>query len=316
MLDASRILAFLQDELRQGKRACLVTVTGVTGASVRNPGANMAVSEDGHSIGSLSGGCIEQAVIAEALMAIEAGAPRQLSYGAGSPIIDIRLPCGGRVDLLLTPLCEKHSIDQLIARLESRMPASLLLPVEGATLGVEDGETGWYGEHFRVRYFPPLRLVVAGHGGTVGALVRQASPLGIDCHVVTPDREVASDSKQGGATVRHLSTLNEPFGFELDRWTAIAFFFHDHDWETKLMAEALASPAFYIGAMGSNKTHAERSELLASIGVEQDSIERIAAPIGLIPSSRDPETLALSALAQIVDCYNAETGAQFNPGQA
>lgn len=294
-----------------------MTVTGVTGASVRNPGANMVVSEDGRSIGSLSGGCIEKAVITEALSTIEAGAPRQLTYGAGSPIIDIRLPCGGRVDLLLTPLSEKDVIDRLVKRLRSRIPASLLLPVESISLAIDDdGETRWIGGCFRVRYFPPLRLVIAGHGGTVGALVRQASPLGIDCHVVTPDREVASDCEKGGATVRHLSTLNEPFGLELDRWTAIAFFFHDHDWETKLMAEALASPAFYVGAMGSNKTHAERASLLASMGVEQDAVKRIAAPIGLIPSSRDPETLALSSLVQIVDCYNAETGAQFNPAQA
>jgi xanthine dehydrogenase accessory factor len=69
------------------------------------------------------------------------------------------------------------------------------------------------------------------------------------------------------------------------------------------MAQALASPAFYVGAMGSLKTHQTRSALLMSLGVDADSIARIAAPIGLIPSSRDPEVLALSTLAQIVDRF-------------
>jgi len=79
------------------------------------------------------------------------------------------------------------------------------------------------------------------------------------------------------------------------------------------MAEALASAAFYVGAMGSRKTHGERVRLLNDAGVDRTALDRIVAPIGLIPSSRDPETLALSTLSQIVDRYNAVIGAQFNP---
>ncbi|MFN2100007.1 XdhC family protein [Altererythrobacter sp. MF3-039] len=317
MFDTLRILSFLQDSLKRGRRACLVTVTDVTGASVRNPGAHMGVSEDGISCGSLSGGCIEKAVVGEALKAIAAGAPHRIAYGAGTPIIDIRLPCGGRVDLLFTPLTEAQIIDALFERLESRQLAVLALPSNAAAPQLrESGETGWEDENFMVRHHPPLRLLVAGHGGTVEALVRQAGALGIACQVVSPDPDIIAALEPTNAQARLLSRLGEPLGIECDAWMAAAFFFHDHDWETDLMAEALASPCFYVGAMGSLATHEKRMELLRTVGVSESAIARIAAPIGLIPSSRDPETLALSALVEVVDSYNAEIGAQFSRQRA
>lgn len=317
MFDAPKILAFLHSAVASGKRACLVTVTDVTGASVRNPGAHMAVTETGEYRGSLSGGCIEQAVVAEARKAIDAGVPHQIAYGAGTPIIDIRLPCGGRVDLLFTPIDSVEVIQGLIGRLQSRRPAVLSLPARSGEPGLaEAGETGWDGESFVVRHHPPLRLAIVGHGGTVEALVRQAGALDIACHVATPDRDIAKALKGSRSSVEILERVGQELGVALDAWTAVAFFFHDHDWETDLLAQVLSSPAFYIGAMGSKTTHAARRELLEDAGVAGDEIARIVAPIGLIPSSRDPETLALSALAQIVDRHNAHIGTQFNPAKA
>lgn len=191
MFDAPPILAFLRDSLKSGKRACLVTVTDVTGGSVRNPGAHMAVVEDGNACGSLSGGCIEKAVVAEAAKAIAADVPHRIAYGAGTPIIDIRLPCGGRVDLLFSPLSSSEAIDDLLDRLAARRPAVLALPA-GEPEVLETGETGWAQETFLVRHHPPLRLVIAGHGGTVEALVRQAGALGIASRIATPDPDIAA----------------------------------------------------------------------------------------------------------------------------
>ena len=312
MFDAPRILSFLQEKLATGQRACLVTVTDVTGASVRNPGAHMAVAQDGSFSGSLSGGCIERAVVTEALEAVAAMVPRRIAYGAGSAIIDIRLPCGGRVDLLFNPLDGSAEIDDLLSRLGARQPAILSLPTTPEAVEVLDGGiTGWAGGRFHVRHHPPLALVIAGHGGTVEALVRQAEALGIACKVATPDSEIVAALSPTRAETRLLSRTGDRLGFPLDAWTAAAFFFHDHDWETGLMAEALDSPAFLVGAMGSRSTHASRTDLLRTAGVSEQAIARIVAPIGMIPSSRDPETLALSVLVQVVDRYNALIGAQF-----
>lgn len=317
MLDSPPVLAFLLERLRGGERACLVTVTDVTGASVRNPGAHMAVAEDGRLSGSLSGGCIEKAIAAEALKAIETGRPHRIAYGAGTPIIDIRLPCGGRVDLLFAPFDTPDAIDELLDRLNRRQPAVLSLASEaGMPQILDSGETGWSGDRFLVRHPPSLRLVIAGHGGAVTALVRQAGALGIACIVATPDDDVVAALSGSGAAIRPLKRVGEPTGIDFDRWTAVVVLFHDHDWELAVLAQALASPAFFIGAMGSRKTHASRLEMLRTSRTEPELLDRIVAPIGLIPSSRDPETLALSILVQVVDRYNATIGAQFNPSPA
>src|SRR5690349_14277087 len=100
------ILRFMAEAGRRGQHAALVTITGLTGSSSRPVGTLMGVAEDGRFAGSFSGGCIEAAVVAEAMEAIRDGRPRQVRYGAGSPYIDIRLPCGGGVDLLFLPMCD------------------------------------------------------------------------------------------------------------------------------------------------------------------------------------------------------------------
>lgn len=313
VFDTLRIFRFLHQRLSAEERGCLVTVTDVTGASVRNPGAHMGVSAGGEYRGSLSGGCIEKAVVAEALEAIAAQAPRQVAYGAGSPVIDIRLPCGGRVDLLFTPLADASLIEQALASLERRMPCTLALPTnESEPHLAELGDTGWAGGSFNARHVPPLRLLVAGHGGSVEALVRQAHALDIGCEVATPDEEIIGQLAGVGCKTSLLARLTDALPAKPDPWTAVVFYFHDHDWEAHLLKQALASPAFFIGAMGSRSTHETRCKGLREMGLSDDEVARIVAPIGLIPSSRDPDTLALSTLAQVVDRYNRLIGAHRN----
>ena len=113
-----------------------------------------------------------------------------------------------------------------------------------------------------------------------------------------------------GAAAHQLKTHGPSDALVADAWTAIVCLFHDHDWEGPLLAQALGTPAFYVGAMGSRKTHAARLEGLRALGVAEADAARIVSPIGLIPSSRDPETLALSTLCQVVAAYNARADAQ------
>ena len=316
MQSSTGLYRFLASRIAAGERVALVTVTDVTGSSVRNPGAQMAISECGAYAGTLSGGCIERAVIAEAQAAIAARAPHRIAYGAGSPIIDIRLPCGGRVDLLFSPLEGSDAVvEEVLAAHAARKAVSLRLPTSGdseARVGA-DCSTAWDKESatFAVRLPPPLRLVIAGHGGTVEALLALAAPIGAACEVLTPDAELAERVTQLGiSSVRVLETPRDTASLTGDPWTAFTFFFHDHDWEGALLAHALAQLGFYIGAMGSRKTHADRVAGLHAVGIGETETARITSPIGLIPSSRDPETLALSALAQVVERYNATLAAQ------
>lgn len=307
MLNIRPVLTFLRDAALDGQRTVLVSIIAVTGASTRNPGALMGVAEDGRWIGSFSGGCIEAAVVSEALEALQTQQPRTVRYGAGSPYIDIRLPCGGGIDLLFSPLSDGALTREALALLDQRTPVALSLPLaEGApalvapdrsrSVAIRDGRVV-------INHLPPLRIVVTGQGAAVEAMVRQASAFGALAEILTPDQALIDAVQPHGVPATLLKAQGETAAFAADPWTACVFYFHDHDWEAPLMAQALASPAFYVGAMGSLKTHQVRSALLAHLGVAEEAIARIAAPIGLIPSSRDPEVLALSTLAQIVDRF-------------
>ncbi len=277
--------------MRAGLRVALVTVLRVSGASVRNPGAHMAVAENGVFQGSLSGGCIEAAVVGEALSAIREGNPRVQVYGAGSPLIDIRLPCGGTVELLFSPLKDAEIFGDDI---KIRRSVSFGLPLPN-------------GQNICVSHAPPLRLTIIGHGGTVDALAQLAQPFGAEVAILTPDREIAA---RWPAVTSKLHSVEQDIEIPSDPWTSISFLFHDHDWEAPLLIKALAAPALMIGAMGSHKTHAARIQELRVRGLHDHEISRIKAPIGLIPSSRDPETLALSILAEAVAAYNATNPTQ------
>jgi len=303
MMDRVEIFRFLAAKSAV-RRVALVTVTRVSGSSMRNPGSHLAVAADGEWRGSLSGGCIEAAVVAEALEAIRKGAPREVRFGQGSNYIDIRLPCGGSLYVLIFPVTDPLLGTEASALLEAREPFVLVLPLKGGRPQIERGTVAWRTrrgvDSFSVAHPPPLSVLIVGHGASVEALDRQARALGADTRVITPDRDIGARLDTRGVPVTVVKTPEDIASLTADQWTAIAFVFHDHDWETALMARALATPAFYIGAMGSRTAHARRIDALTRHGVSAEQIATLRAPIGLIPSSRDPQVLALSTLAEIV----------------
>ncbi len=310
MLPDLTIFDFLAARQASGTPAALVTVTSVTGASVRNPGAHMAVDEAGNFVGSLSGGCIEAAVVAEAKATIASNAVRNVRYGAGSPFIDIRLPCGGSVDLLMTPVSGALWPRTLADTLAERRPASLRLPKKNAAVSLAQGVAlsgaGWNGDMFEVNHIPKMRLQIIGHGASVMALAELALALPADLLLLSPDSAIIADAASRNISAHLLKDARGDAALMGDPWTATIFLFHDHDWEAELLKAVLARPSFYIGAMGSLKTHAERLDRLRLDGVSEATLARLTAPIGLFHSSRDPSTLALSTLAQVVQAFHQE----------
>lgn len=305
-----QVFRFLADAAERGRRVALVTITHLTGSSSRPVGTLMGVAEDGSLAGSFSGGCIEAAVVAEAQETIRDGTPRQVRYGAGSPYLDIRLPCGGGVDLLFQPDPHPDMIRRACAVLEQRRPLSLAQNVSGGLHVLPDAPTvaaGWEGETFISWYAPPLKIIVVGHGAESLALAQLGLAYGAGVKLLTPDERVGVLATDLGAEVEILSMPRHARGLVGDPWIAVVFLFHDHAWEPALMAQALEQPGFFIGAMGSRRTHAQRLEKLRERGVPEQSLARIVAPLGLIPSARDPLTLGLSALAQVVEGYRQET---------
>ena len=258
----------------------LICVTDIHGGAMRAKGALMAVRDDGAVAGYISNGCVDADIIFQAKAAMEDGQLRRLKYGEGSPFKDIQLPCGGAIDLLVVPAPDTDMIAEAVVKFATR---------QSVTLRFED---------FVWDYAPKLRLRIAGRGAAVTALASQALQSGFEVHLQSPEADMHNDL----AVVKfdHLTNPVAPPPQNDDGWSAVILMFHDHDWEVALLTQALDSAAFYIGAMGSDRTHALRLDALNGAGVSVENAARIRGPIGLIPSMRDANLLALSTLAEIV----------------
>ena len=294
-------LLYLRDAKARGQSGVLVTIVGIEGSASRALGTHIAVLSDGRWSGSLSGGCIEAAVAAEALQVLARSRAEIIRFGAGSRFLDIRLPCGGGLDLLFTPdPAEIERAGELIAQ---RKTFTLHLGRNGSAGLGDDRETGWNGEIFSVRHHPPLKILVAGQGEEVERAAGLARAYGAETDIWTPDTALADRLSSQGVEAYHLKTMGKMPAIATDDYTAALLLFHEHEWETALLASLLRRPAFFIGAMGSPRTHDTRLAALREQGVPEPDLARITGPVGLIPATRDPATLALSAIAQIVSRY-------------
>lgn len=281
---AARVVSLCETELPlapllAAERAALALITGVEGPSYRPLGAGMVVSETGESWGSLSSGCIERDVVIHARAALADGQVRALRYGAGSPFRDLVLPCGGGLDILILPAPDRTALAQAQASLQARRPAMLRLGPLMLDLQ------------------PQLRVLAFGKGPELRLFSALAAAAGYPVESFSPDAETLAGLAQGQV----LTSKNWPEGLKADARTAVTLFFHDHDWEPRLLQAALASPALYVGAQGSLRAHQARCAELATLGVPDQATARLAAPFGLIPSVRDPRTLAASVLAQVLE---------------
>lgn len=294
-------LRFLIDHMRQGIAGALVTICGVHNGSPRPVGSQMAVLVDGRYEGQISGGCVEPAVAAEIVPLIATGRSAILSFGSGSRYIDIRFPCGGRVDLLISVSPDIGTLERAAEAIAERRPFSLALTTSGGSEWIDGpaAPTGWSVEQFRRQFLPRTKLALFGRGQDIEVTARCALASGYDVHIASPDAGTLADLAGQGIPLTHLRTPAQPIDFAADPYTAIVLLFHDHDWEPPLLMQALAGPGFYVGALGSVRSHEIRCNRLRQLGVHESDIARIHGPIGLIAQARDPGTLALSILAQI-----------------
>lgn len=274
------ILAFAVEAFAQGEVA-IATLVDIRGGAARALGSHVVVAADGRFCGYVSGGCVEAAVAAEALLALGEGRDRTVMFGDGSPFIDIVLPCGGGITVLIHILREITSITAVLDSLKKRRAVGLryvattqlLYPVEPSLVGWVDGD-------FVTTYQPVTRLIISGD--TVEALTtaRLAEVLGYDVRMT------------GTATHGQLTR-------DIDAFTAVILLHHDLDQEQNILNIAVGSAAFYIGALGSRRTHTLRIDRLKDKGLNECELSRIKAPIGIFGPTRDASSLALSVLADV-----------------
>lgn len=276
--DSETILHFALEAMEADFAVVLITLVEIRGGAARALGAQMVVREDGHYCGYVSGGCVEAAAAYEALQVIASGKDRVVRYGEGSPYLDIVLPCGGGITLAFHRLRDAQPLRNVLDLLAKRQPAALCyLPKFQRLASVDYAEiSGWQDDAFITRYLPKTRVTVYGRSVEALATTSIAQAAGYE---VLSGEDVQTQT--------------------LDPFTAVILLYHDLDRELPVLLAALRSAPFYIGALGSLRTHATRVEKLLSLGFSEDEIARIKAPIGIFAQARDARTLALSIVADV-----------------
>jgi xanthine dehydrogenase accessory factor len=294
----------------------------------------MAIAEDGEFVGSVSGGCVEVAVVEEARGVLVDGGPRVVEFGVADDVAwAVGLACGGRIQVRLEPVGEAGLPDAVLeeilaARSDSRpvvlvteLPAGdhvVLAPGaahptrseiaealrldQARTVGTAGGEAegGEDSRYFLRPHNPPVRVAIVGAVHLAQALVPLVQAVGYQAVVIDPRDDFATPGRFPGVTLLRSWPREALEALAPDARTGVVVVSHDPKFDDPALIRALESEAFYVGALGSRRTHARRLERLREAGVSETDLERIRAPIGLDVGARSPEEIAVAILAEIV----------------
>ncbi|MBM3616262.1 MAG: XdhC family protein [Alphaproteobacteria bacterium] len=316
-MDHDRIPEIALDWHRTGRRAALATVVETWGSAPRQVGSQLAISGEGQIMGSVSGGCVEGAVVTEALEAMEDGQSRLLTFGVSDETaFAVGLACGGTIRVLVEPVGRALPADMLAdlvaARAAHHPLAYAVHPETGVRALYRPGQDG--AADLRLRsdvagfeedgrfiapHNPPLRLIVVGAVHIAQALVAMARTCGYAPVLIDPRDTFGAAERFPGETVLDDWPDEALAALAPDARTAIVTLTHDPKLDDPAIRFALRSPAFYLGCLGSKKTHAKRVVRLQEAGFTEAEIARIHAPVGLDIGARTPAEIALSVMGQI-----------------
>jgi xanthine dehydrogenase accessory factor len=325
------VLPTLEEWVRAGRRAALGTVVGVERSAPRLPGSVMAVSETGEVAGSVTGGCVEPAVFLQAEEVLAGGPPRVATFGyVDDDAFEVGLPCGGSVEVFIEEM-DPALVTEVADAVRDERPVAYLTTIEGEALG-EPRVIGREGEPADDVEEAARPLLVMGESGAVevgGARVFVSSLVPRPRMYVFGAIDFASALATVGRFLGYRVTVCDPRAMfvtparfpdadelvtewpqeflahaPVDERTAICVLTHDAKFDVPALTAALATPARFIGAMGSRRTTARRRERMLADGVTEEALARIHAPIGLPIASRTPEEVALAIGAQIVAVAN------------
>jgi len=275
----------------------LAVITEVLGTSYRTVGTMMAFLPEGRRVGSLSSGCIEDDIADHAKQALATGQAKSLRYGIGSPFFDLKLPCGGGLTILLVPNPDQTLIRQILAIGQARQVVHLSIDLTSGDLRLDAAQAEG---RLLVTLQPELRFWVYGHGVEAIAFASMTHAAGYDVTLFGQENLQADLTRLGSLPVQTVPSFRTYTCPTPDDRTAITLFFHDHENEARLLKQFLPSPAFFIGAQGSlNARHRLLADLRAQEVPEAD-IARLNPSFGLIPSCRDPRSLAVSVMAHVL----------------
>ena len=299
---------------RAGQGAVLATVIETWGSAPRPTGSQMVVSGQMAMMGSVSGGCVEGAVVEEALAALTDGGSRVLTFGVSDDqAFAVGLACGGTIRILLEPVgaaIPEALLADLVAARAARRAVAYRVNLTTWARGLESPSdvlaarfrgdlSGVEGEEFIALHNPPLRMVIVGAVHIAQHLVAMARACGYDPLLVDPREAFGSAARFPGENISHDWPDEALKAIGPDARTAVVTLTHDPKLDDPAIRAALGSDAFYIGCLGSTRTQAKRLARLTEAGFSDTDLARLHAPVGLNIGARSPAEIALSVMAQI-----------------
>lgn len=312
----------------EGKDVAIATVISTWGSAPRPTGSQIAINEDAGFIGSVSGGCIEGAVIHAGLDVLGGASSLVLEFGvSNAEAWEVGLACGGTIRIYVCGLDENRTqlyqklqkardnkvsavwissltqhTDQLILDDATNLTSDLEEAVKSATLSDKAGPFASEGDELFINPFnPPLRMFIIGAVHIAQPLARMASEAGYDITVIDPREAFASTERFPGFVLSHEWPDEALEKLAPDLRSAVVTLSHDPKIDDPALTAALKTSCFYIGSLGSKKTHAARLERLAAEGFTPSDLARIHGPVGLSIGAKSPAEIAISILAEITD---------------
>lgn len=295
---------------RSGHGVTLVTVVETWGSAPRPPGALLAVRSDGVVSGSVSGGCVEDDLIARIKSGERSDKPAMIAYGVSKEeATRFGLPCGGTLRLVQEPLTDVTWLEEVLQHTATQRLVSRTLTLATGNVVLAAARRGdgmqFDGLALTTVFGPRWRLLLIGAGQLSQAVAAMAQMLDFEVLVCEPRDEYALTLAIDGVT--RLPGMPDDVVRELvpDVHTAIVALTHDPKLDDMALLEALKSDAFYVGALGSARNQAVRKQRLAEhFDLSQDELARLHGPVGLRIGAKTPAEIAVSVIAQIVEVKN------------
>lgn len=301
------VLKTLDSWRRETQPVWLVTVVETFGSSPRPPGAMLVLRADGHAVGSVSGGCIEDDLILRAQNGeLATDRAEMVVYGVTrEEARRFGLPCGGALRLVIEPVREGAWVGELLERILAHCLVQRRLHLTTLQVTLDEAERDaavtYDGETLVTIHGPRWRLLIIGAGQTSEYLARMAQALDYEVLVCDPREEMRATWNVPDTRIIADMPDDAVLALNIDGRTAIIALTHDPKLDDMALMEALKSNAFYVGALGSRANNAQRRERLALFDLTPEEIGRLHGPVGLSIGSRTPPEIAVSILGHLIE---------------
>ena len=300
-----QVLQQARDWKHQGHEVWLVTVIETWGSAPRPPGALLAMRGDGLVVGSVSGGCVEDDLIDRVRNGDRVSKPSLITYGVTKEeAARFGLPCGGNLRLVQEPLVDTEWVQAVLERTARHEIVARVLDLETGAVTLEPGSRGeafaFAGRTMRTLFGPRWRLLIIGAGQLSRAVAQMALMLDFEVICCDPREEYHLTWEVPGTIFSKAMPDDLVQELHLDPHSAVVAVTHDPKLDDLVLLEALKSPAFYVGALGSRGNTAKRKERLKVFDLSDAEIDRLHGPIGLDLGGRTPAEIAVSIMAEII----------------